>query len=143
MPRTASFSAVAKYSKGKLASSVNRATDGKCSHHSSKALTTEDEEMMGSKGHLGSQSSKSLITTVLFVLTQHFRLRGLQEHTACMLKIFQSAKAAIASSASRTKRIPQERVRAAFAKKMSGSAANVCNWWTEMSSQASEDVPVT
>ena len=36
-----------------------------------------------------------------------------------MLKIFQSAKAAIASSASRTKRIPQKRVKGAFAKKMS------------------------
>ena len=28
-------------------------------------------------------------------------------------------------------------------KKKSDSAKNVCNWWAKMSSQASEDIPVT
>ena len=45
----------------------------------SKALTTEDEELLLSKGLLGSQSPKSLIATMWFVLTQHFGLRGYQE----------------------------------------------------------------
>ena len=44
--------------------------------HASKALTTEDEELLWSKGLLGSQSPKSLIATMWFVLTQHFGLRG-------------------------------------------------------------------
>ena len=42
----------------------------------SKALTTEDEELLWSKGLLGSQSPKSLIATMWFVLMQHFGLRG-------------------------------------------------------------------
>ena len=45
----------------------------------SKALTAEDEELLWSKGLLGSQSLKSLIATMWFVLT-HFGLRGCQEH---------------------------------------------------------------
>ena len=46
----------------------------------SKALTTEDEELLWSKGLLGNQSPKSLIGTMWFLLTQHFGLRGCQEH---------------------------------------------------------------
>ena len=42
----------------------------------SKELTTEDEELLWSKGRLGNQSPKSLIATMWFVLTQHFGLRG-------------------------------------------------------------------
>ena len=34
--------------------------------HASKALTTEDEELLWSKGSLGSQFSKSLIATMWF-----------------------------------------------------------------------------
>ena len=41
-----------------------------------KALTTEDEKLLWSKGLLGSHSPKSLIATMWFVLTQHFGLRG-------------------------------------------------------------------
>ena len=42
----------------------------------SKVLTTVDEELLLSKGILDSQSPKSLIVTMWFVLTQHFGLRG-------------------------------------------------------------------
>ena len=45
-----------------------------------KALATEDEELLWSKGLLGSQSPNSLIATMMFVLTEHFGLRGCQEH---------------------------------------------------------------
>ena len=42
----------------------------------SKAITTENEEMLWSKGALGSQFLKSLIVTICFVLTQHFGFGG-------------------------------------------------------------------
>ena len=43
----------------------------------SKALTTEDEELLWSKGILGSQSPRSLIATMWFVLTPAFRITRL------------------------------------------------------------------
>ena len=58
----------------------------------SKALTTEDEELLWSKGLLGSQSSKSLIATMWFVLTQHFGLRGCQEHHEMYVEDFSFSK---------------------------------------------------
>ena len=59
----------------------------------SKALTTGDEELLWSKGLHGSQSPNYLIAQLWFVLTQHFGLRGCQEHlTTCMWKNFYSAK---------------------------------------------------
>ncbi|CAH3026375.1 unnamed protein product, partial [Porites evermanni] len=48
--------------------------------NSRKALTSQDEELLWSKGVLGSHSSQSLIQTMWFLLTQHFGSRGCQEH---------------------------------------------------------------
>ena len=45
-----------------------------------KALTSQDEELLWSKGLLGDHSPKSLISTMWFFLTQQFGLRGCQEH---------------------------------------------------------------
>ena len=58
----------------------------------SKALTTEDEELFWSKGLLGSQSPKSLIATMWFILTQHFGLRGCQEHHDMYVEDFSFSK---------------------------------------------------
>ena len=58
----------------------------------SKALTTEDEELFCSKGLLGSQSPKSLIASMWFVLTQHFGLRGCQEHRDMYVEDFPVSK---------------------------------------------------
>ena len=74
----------------------------------SKALTTEDEELLWSKGLLGSQSPKSLIATMWFVLTQHFGLRGCSEPNDMYVgrrKIFHSPKTTMASSSSATRKI--------------------------------------
>ena len=81
-----------------------------------KALTTEDRELLWSKGLLGSQSPKSLITTMRFVFTQHFGLRGCQEHHNMYDRVFYSAKTTTASSTSCSKKIPKKRVRTAFGK---------------------------
>ena len=48
--------------------------------NAAKALTTQDEELLWPKGVLGSHSLQSLIQTIWFLLTQHFGLRGCQEH---------------------------------------------------------------
>ena len=48
--------------------------------NAAKALTSQDEELLWSKGVLGSHSPQSLIQTIWFLLTQHFGLRGCQEH---------------------------------------------------------------
>ena len=48
--------------------------------NAAKALTSQDEELLWSKEVLGSHSSQSLIQTMWFLLTQHFSLRGCQEH---------------------------------------------------------------
>ena len=48
--------------------------------NAAKALTSQDEELLWSKGVLGSHSPQSLIQTMWFLLTQHFGLRGCQEH---------------------------------------------------------------
>ena len=45
-----------------------------------KALTSQDEELLWSKGVLGSHSPQPLIQTMWFLLTQHFSLRGCQKH---------------------------------------------------------------
>jgi len=55
-------------------------------HCASKALTTEDGELLWSKGLLGSQSPK------WFVLMQHFRLRGCQEHYDTYVEDFSFSK---------------------------------------------------
>ena len=48
--------------------------------NAAKALTSQDEELLWSKGVLGSHSPQSLIQTMWFLLTQQFGLRGCQEH---------------------------------------------------------------
>ena len=48
--------------------------------NAAKALTSQDEELLWSKGVLGSHSSQSLIQTMWFLLTQHFVLTGCEEH---------------------------------------------------------------
>ena len=48
--------------------------------NAAKVLTSQDEELLWSKGVLGSHSPQSLIQTMWFLLTQHFGLRGCQEH---------------------------------------------------------------
>ncbi|CAH3154921.1 unnamed protein product, partial [Porites lobata] len=48
--------------------------------NAAKALTSQDEELLWSKGVLGSHYPQSLIQTMWFLLTQHFGLRGCQEH---------------------------------------------------------------
>jgi len=64
------LSTAAKYSKGKLAYSVNRATAN--APRVSKALPNEDEELLWSKGYLENNSRISLITTTFsFVLPLH------------------------------------------------------------------------
>ena len=45
-----------------------------------KALTSQDEELLWSKGVLGSHSPQSLIQTMWFLLIQHLSLRGCQKH---------------------------------------------------------------
>jgi len=83
----------------------------------SKALTTEDEELLWSKGLLGSQSPKSLITTMWFLLTQHFGLRGCQEHHDMYVEDFSFSKDDNGVEYITYEEIPQKRVRAAFTKK--------------------------
>ena len=58
----------------------------------SKALTTEDEGLLWSKGLFGSQSPKSLIATMWFLLTQHFGLRGCQKHHGMYAEDFSFSK---------------------------------------------------
>ena len=70
-------------------------------HRALKELPIEDElEMLWSKGLLDSRFPRSLKATMRFVLMQHLRLRGCQEHHDMnrMSKIVYSAKTTMASS---------------------------------------------
>jgi len=110
----------------------------------SKALTTEDEELLWSKGLLGSQSPKSLIATMWFLLTQHFGLRGCQEHHDMYVEDFSFSKDDNGVEYITYEENPTKTRQGGLRKKKkSGSAENVRNWWAKMSSQASKDVPVT
>ena len=46
----------------------------------SKSLTKEEEEILWENGQLGGKSPRSLINTMWWLMTQHFGLRGRQEH---------------------------------------------------------------
>ena len=46
----------------------------------SKSLTNEEEETLWKSGQLGSGNPRALINTMWWLLTQHFGLRGRQEH---------------------------------------------------------------
>lgn len=45
-----------------------------------KSLTEEEEEILWTSGQLGGKNPRSLINTLWWLLTQHFGLRGRQEH---------------------------------------------------------------
>lgn len=45
-----------------------------------KSLTEEEEEILWTSGQLGGKTPRSLINTLWWLLTQHFGLRGRQEH---------------------------------------------------------------
>jgi len=57
-----------------------------------KALTSQDEELLWSKGLLGDHSPKSLISTMWYLLTQQFGLRGCQEHHDMFVEDFTFTK---------------------------------------------------
>ena len=46
----------------------------------SKSLTKEEEEVLWQNGQLGSGTPRALINTMWWLMTQHFGLRGRQEH---------------------------------------------------------------
>ena len=46
-----------------------------------KSLTTAEEEVLWESGKLGGHTPRALIKTVWWQLTQHFGLRGRQEHS--------------------------------------------------------------
>ena len=74
---------------------------------------------------------------------QHFGLQGCHEHHDMYVEDFSFSKDDNGVEYITYEENPTKRARAAFAEKKSCSAKNVCNWWAKMSSQASEDIPVT
>lgn len=53
-----------------------------------ESLTAEEEEILWNCGQLGCQNPKSLINTLWWLLTQHFGLRGRQEHHSMKIEDF-------------------------------------------------------
>ncbi|XP_078361597.1 uncharacterized protein KIAA1958-like [Oculina patagonica] len=53
-----------------------------------KSLTTEEEEILWQNGQLGSETPRALSNTMWWLLTQHFGLRGRQEHHQMKVKDF-------------------------------------------------------
>ena len=111
--------------------------------HASKALTTEDEELLWSKGLLGNQSPKSLIATMWFFFTQHFGLRGCQEHHDMFVEDFSFRKDDNGVEYVTWRKSHKNSPGRTSKEKKSGSAEDVCNWGAKMSSQVSEDLPLT
>lgn len=56
--------------------------------NASRALTNEEEEILWKAGKLGKTNPKALLHTVWFLTTQHFGLRGRQEHTTMSMDNF-------------------------------------------------------
>ena len=54
----------------------------------SKSLTKEEEEILWEHGQLGGKSPRSLINTMWWLMTQHFGLRGRQEHRQMKVEDF-------------------------------------------------------
>jgi len=54
----------------------------------SKSLLNEEEETLWKSGQLGSGNSRALINTMWWLLTQHFGLRGRQEHHNMKVEVF-------------------------------------------------------
>ena len=57
--------------------------------NAAKPLTLQEEEMLWEKGKLGNSSPLGLINTMWWLLTEHFGLRGRQEHHARAVKDFE------------------------------------------------------
>ena len=53
----------------------------------SRSLTKEEEEVLWQNGQLGGGTPRALLNTMWWLLTQHFGLRGRQEHHQWKLKI--------------------------------------------------------
>ena len=49
-------------------------------------LTTQEEEILWQCGQLGHENAQSLINSLWWLMTQHFGLRGRQEHHPLMLE---------------------------------------------------------
>ncbi|KAK3737414.1 hypothetical protein QZH41_000672 [Actinostola sp. cb2023] len=56
--------------------------------NASKPLNAEDEEQLWSSGVMGSHSPNALISTLWFILSLHFGLRGCQEHHSMFVEDF-------------------------------------------------------
>ena len=59
---------------------LKRRRERKTSEPIQKLLTSEEEEPLWKSGQLGSGNPRALINTMWWLLTQHFGLRGRQEH---------------------------------------------------------------
>ena len=53
-----------------------------------KSLTEEEEKILWESGHLGGENPRSLANTMWWLLTQHFGLRGRQEHREMRIEDF-------------------------------------------------------
>ena len=53
-----------------------------------ESLSVLDEEILWSSGQLGGDNPRSLLNTIWFLLTQHFSLRGRQEHYLMKIEDF-------------------------------------------------------
>ena len=95
--------------------------------HASKALTTEDEELLWTKGLLGNQSPKSLIATMWFFLTHHFGLRGCQEHHDIFVEDFSFSKDDNGVVRHVRRKSHKNSPGRTSQETKSGSAENVCN----------------
>ena len=54
----------------------------------SVALDSNEEDILWSTGKLGEGSATSLVKTMWFLCTQHFGLRGCQEHCSMRVEDF-------------------------------------------------------
>ena len=59
-------------------------------HRPNKALaiSKREEEILWKSGQLASETPQAIINTLWFYLTQHFGLRGRQEHVTMMIEDF-------------------------------------------------------
>ena len=56
--------------------------------NASRSLTREEEEALWESGQLGNSSPRSLLNTMWWLLSQHFDLRGCQEHYTMKVEDF-------------------------------------------------------
>ena len=60
--------------------------------NAAKPLTAEDEEKLWNSGVLGEHNPRALISTLWYLLTLHFGLRGCQEHHSMQVEDFTTSK---------------------------------------------------